>query len=208
MTRLKNLADSRPTWGLEAFVDEVNALLPHYLPEDSANTRVREEVNVRLIRHYTSLGMLDEPLKQGREARYEYRHLLQILVVRRLLAEGIGTGAIGDLPKAKRNDELEAMLEGGMQLTFTPANPALAYLEKIKGRAASAPSAPRAPAPAPAPSSPSRSPESRWTRVELLPGLELHVRDDFTVPKSPKEQQNLLQFINQKLIQLQQRRSR
>jgi DNA-binding transcriptional MerR regulator len=209
MTALRELAQVGPTWGLSDFVDRANELLPQYLPEDPGNTRVREEVTPRLVRHYTSLGMLDEPLKEGREARYEYRHLLQLLIVRRLLAEGFGSSAIGDLAKSKRDDELEEMLEGGVQLTVTPANPALAYLDKIKVRVDSTPSAPPAQVPPSQPlPSPRQQQDSRWTRIELLPGVELHISDDFRIPKSLQEQQNLLQYINRKLIQIAQRRSR
>lgn len=205
MSPLKPLAEAQQTWSLDEFVAQANELLPNYLPEDSGNTRVRDEINARLVRHYASLGMLDEPLKEGREARYEYRHLLQLLVVRRLLAEGFGTSAIGELPRAKPNSDLEAMLEGGVQLILTPANPALAYLDNIKNRVQNP--SPAAPSPAPR-IAPKQEQSSHWTRYTILPGLELHVRDDFSVPKSPKEQQNLLQFINQKLIQIQQRRNK
>ena len=79
---------------LQVPVKIANDLLPQFLPEEKAHTRVREEVTSRLIRHYTSQGLLDEPLKEGRVARYTYRHLLQLLVVRRLLTEGYGASAI------------------------------------------------------------------------------------------------------------------
>ena len=209
MPHLKDVAQTGPLWGLDEFVEQANRFLPKYLPENPSNTRVRDEVTPRLVRHYTTLGMLDEPLKEGREARYEYRHLLQLLTLRKLLSEGIGASALGDLAKTKRNEELEGMLEGGVQLTVTPANPALAYLDKIKSRASgkqtpsSPPSAPHLPSPSPGARP---QPESRWTRIELLPGLELHVSDDFRIPSSPQAQQNLLQHINQKIIQAQQRR--
>jgi hypothetical protein len=38
-----------------------------------------------------------------------------------------------------------------------------------------------------------------WIRIEILPGLEIHVREDFGYPNSLSEQQNLLQYIAQKL---------
>lgn len=211
MPRLQDLSKDAPIWNLDEFVAQVNALLPDYLPEDGTTSRTREEVNPRLVRHYATLGMLDEPLRAGREVRYEYRHLLQLLVVRRLLAEGFGANAIGDLARLKSNGELEAILEGGAQLTVAPANPALAYLEQIKNRAQGAkPAAPGPQAtPAPPPATPApRERETRWTRYELLPGVELHVNDDFAIPKSRKEQENLLQAINLQLIRIQQRREK
>ncbi len=197
-----------PLWGLNDFAEKVNEFLPAYLPDDPSRTRVREDITPRLIRHHTTLGMLDEPLKDGREARYVYRHLLQILLVRRLLAEGYSSSTIGDLAKNKSDRELQEMLEGGMHLTLTSANPALAYLDKIKSRTAGTSTAtptPTTPAPTPRPPS---SKNSRWTRAELLPGLELHISDSFRTPRTPEEQQNLLQLINRKIIEIHQRRSK
>jgi hypothetical protein len=145
--------------------------------------------------------MLDEPLKQGREARYTYRHLLQMLLVRRLLATGYGASAINRLPTSTENPELEALLQGGVQLTVTPANPALAFLQQIQQRRLSDSTVPSSTATSSTTRTQSQLPTpSQWTRLEVLPGLELHVREDFTYPSSPQEQQNLLQYISQNLL--------
>ena len=202
MKNLQQLAHHHG-WGLEEFVQVTNDLLPQFLPETPANTRVREEVTPRLVRHYSSLEMLDEPLKAGREARYTYRHLLQMLLVRRLLASGYGAGAINQLATSKDNSELEALLQGGVQLTVTPANPALAFLQQIQQRQSSdaqpSQTAISSLTQAKSPTQ-NQSLSSQWTRLEILPSLEIHLREDFTYPSSPQEQQNLLQHINQTLI--------
>jgi DNA-binding transcriptional MerR regulator len=182
-----------------------NQFLPQFLPIEKAHTRVREEVTPRLIRHYTTQGMLDEPLKEGREARYLYRHLLQVLIVRRLLASGYGASAIGDLAITKTDGELEELLQGGVQLTITTANPALAFLEQVKKRQSMStpPVISSPPMPLPAPPKPgvqANSSMSHWTRLEILPGLEIQVREDFLYPNSPQEQQNLLQYIGEKIL--------
>jgi DNA-binding transcriptional MerR regulator len=206
MTNLQHIARHQPRWSLDEFVQVANQFLPQFLPTQKAHTRVREEVTPRLIRYYTTQGMLDEPLKEGREARYIYRHLLQLLIVRRLLVEGYGATAIGDLAISKSNDQLEQLLEGGVQLTITMANPALAFLEKIKKRqsiptppVSSPPETMRSPSPSKLEGQP-RSSASHWKRLEILPGLEIHVREDFAYPNSPQEQQNLLQYIAEKLL--------
>lgn len=205
MRNLQQLAQSSPNWSLDEFVQVTNDLLPQFLPETPANTRVREEVTPRLVRHYSGLEMLDEPLKEGREARYTYRHLLQMLLVRRLLAEGYGASAINQLATARDNAELEALLQGGVQLTVTPANPALTFLQQIQQRQAGTAHPVTAVRPATvlhsvSPDLNQSSAPSRWARLEVLPGLELHVREDFTYPSSPQEQQNLLQRIEQQLL--------
>jgi hypothetical protein len=60
-------------------------------------------------------GTLDEALREGREARYTGMHLLQLLVVRRLMAEGYTTGAIKKLIAGASIERLEALLEGEAQ---------------------------------------------------------------------------------------------
>ncbi|MEV4255884.1 MerR family transcriptional regulator [Spirillospora sp. NPDC049652] len=53
------------------------------------NGRVRDLPNERLIRWYTSIGLLDPPLgRRGRAALYGPRHLLQLLAVKRRQALG------------------------------------------------------------------------------------------------------------------------
>jgi DNA-binding transcriptional MerR regulator len=198
MNILQQLAKNNPSWSLEEFVQVANNLLPQFLPAQKGNTRVREEVTPRLIRHYTTLGMLDEPLKDGRYAVYTYRHLLQILVVRRLLAEGFGANAIDRLATQRDNTELENLLAGGVQLSVSTANPALAYLQQIQKKQSSIPTAPAPPAP-PMESANLKTDTTSWIRIEILPGLEIHVREDFGYPNSLSEQQNLLQYIAQKL---------
>ena len=198
MNILQQLAKNNPSWSLEEFVQVANNLLPQFLPAQKGNTRVREEVTPRLIRHYTTLGMLDEPLKDGRYAVYTYRHLLQILVVRRLLAEGFGANAIDRLATQRDNTELENLLAGGVQLSVSTANPALAYLQQIQKKQSSVPAASVPPAP-PMESANLKTDTTSWIRIEILPGLEIHVREDFGYPNSLSEQQNLLQYIAQKL---------
>jgi|SRR5918999_286014 DNA-binding transcriptional MerR regulator len=53
------------------------------------NGRVRETPNERLIRWYTTIGLLDPPAgRRGRTALYGPRHLLQLVAVKRRQAAG------------------------------------------------------------------------------------------------------------------------
>lgn len=207
MHQLQPFADQDAQWTLDDFVEAANQLLPQFLPDSGAESRIQETVNARLVRHYSTHGLLDKPLKQGREARYTYRHLLQLLLLRRLLAEGYSSGAVGQLVCNKTNHDLEVLLQGGAQLTVEAANPALAFLVKVQAR--SAPSLPASPASmafspppiTPALAAPSPLPSSRWVRHPLLEGLELHIREDFRYPTTPQEREALLQLITQALTQ-------
>lgn len=210
MSALQQFSQAPKPWSLDEFVEIVNGLLPQFLPEEKSHTRVREEMTPRLVRHYSGMGLLDEPLKEGREARYIYRHLLQTLLVRRLLVEGYGASAIDSLAKSKTNQELEALLQGGVVLTLTPANPALNFLQEIQQRSAkSAPSqSKQVQETAGSKSEKTALPSSStWTRLGILPGLEVHVRNDFSLPSTHQEQQNLLQRVLQSLLSIKKKRS-
>lgn len=195
MKPINELAHDNPSWSLGEFVQIVNQYLPHYLPTESANTKVRDQVTSRLIRHYTTQSMIDEPHKAGREARYAYRHLLQILVVRRLLVDGYGSGVIGNLATAKGDHELESLLQGGFQVQLTVANPALNFLHQIQEREsiASAPSSLGVAQQIEKEQPPAA--KEQWFRIRLIRGLELHIRSDFVSPKSEHERQNLVQLF-------------
>ena len=207
MNMLQPIAQANPQWDLETFVQVANDLLPHYLPSvDPNRSHTPEAINLRLVRYYTTQGVLDRPLRQGREARYTYRQLLQVLVVRRLLGEGYSTSALQPITIEKSNTDLEALLQGGMQLTIETANPALAFLQSVQTRTPDASAAmpvqsPAAPAPRDLALQDSSAP-SRWQRIVVLPGLEIHIKEDFVSPSTPQERENLLQLIAQRLSSL------
>ncbi|MDB9519887.1 MerR family transcriptional regulator [Roseofilum reptotaenium CS-1145] len=208
MKTLQQLSREQPLWSLEEFAQVLNELLPQFLPDQKSHSRrSREEVNPRLVRHYASQGLLDEPLKQGRRASYTYRHLLQMLLIRRLLSEGFGISAMQSFVVAKTNTELESLLQGGIQLSLEPANPALAFLQQVKERSpeASPPNQRNLSPPSQKITRVSEATQSApedWKHLEILPGLEIHLRSDVTLPTSPQEQENLVQAIAQALLAL------
>jgi DNA-binding transcriptional MerR regulator len=106
-------------WNLTEFVDAANALLPGYLPKE-ASGRLADDVNPRLVRHYATIGLLPEPGKEGREARYLFEHLVHLLVVRKLLAEGFGSSAIRDAVAGRSADDLVSLLEGSVRVVLVP----------------------------------------------------------------------------------------
>lgn len=58
--------------------------------EGQRSRRVRDVPDVRTIRYYTTLGLLDRPLEmQGRTAFYGRRHLLQLVAIKRLQSQGL-----------------------------------------------------------------------------------------------------------------------
>ena len=69
------------------------------------------EGNERLLRHYVSMGVVDSPIRKGRDAFYGFRHLVQFVVARRLLAEGFPLAKIAKYTEKVPTDALTAYLE-------------------------------------------------------------------------------------------------
>lgn len=169
---------SKETWNAEEFVNIVNRLLPEFLPEIGFNQKVREEVNLRLIRHYTSIGSLDEPGKHGKESRYSFRHLLQLLLVRRLLAQGYSSGSIDEFPRRQSDQQLLDLLEQNgptlpqLMRRESPAESALEFLDSVRKRSQQS-------------VRPGKSAvqSNSWSRIPICPGLELQIQSGFVPPR-------------------------
>ena len=220
-------------WPLDDFVAAANAALPGVLP-DAPVVRIERTVTPRLVRYLTTQGVLSEPHKAGREARYDRRHLLDLLAVRRLMALGHTVAAIGSTVRGGSEGDAEAMLTGAIEVTSSEAAPdgmgttdtartvsaappgeamsvgesAVDFLRGLgdpgasgawrrdrSGVSASMAQPPGSSTPNTPPSyKPSRragtAPEL-WKRVEIGPGIDLHVRDDAHLPASPVERERL-----------------
>jgi len=69
------------------------------------------EGNERLLRHYVSMGVVDKPSREGRDALYGFRHLVQFVAARRLLTEGFPLAKIALYTGKVPTDALTAHLE-------------------------------------------------------------------------------------------------
>lgn len=234
MPDLDTLLSRRPTFTLDELADTANDLLDGLLPRAMTDSRVKAEVNPRLIRHYVGEEMLDPALREGRRAVYTVDHLLQLLALRRLLADGYSSGLIGASLRERGRDELRAIAEGrevegeaaeeadgASDVTLSaPREEARAALDEIRSRAstrrgssgrdrhASAPPLDLSHRSVSAPPGPQHaSSEARtWERVPLLDGVELHVRSDLRLPDSMEARQRLLDTVVREIIRYAQRR--
>ncbi|MFD0898833.1 MerR family transcriptional regulator [Actinomadura sediminis] len=99
------------TWTIGELADRAAAALA---AGDSppANGRVRDLPNERLIRWYTTIGLLDPPLgRRGRTALYGRRHLLQLVAVKRRQAAGRSIAEIQVELAAATDESLERIAE-------------------------------------------------------------------------------------------------
>ena len=163
----------RARWTIAELSERVVAALAASGYQASANGQVRAVPDLRTIRYYTSLGLLDRPLEmRGRTALYGPRHLYQLCAIKRLQAEG---KALGEVQAALAGLDERALA----RVAQVPADALVAGPEEAAPaetrRAGSFWSA--APAPvARAERSPSRAaPIVHVTKIQLGPGVQLEI---------------------------------
>jgi DNA-binding transcriptional MerR regulator len=77
------------TWTIGELAERAAAVLRGGTGPGTADGRIRAVPTERLIRWYTTIGLVDPPLaRRGRVALYGRRHLLQLVAIKRRQAEG------------------------------------------------------------------------------------------------------------------------
>jgi DNA-binding transcriptional MerR regulator len=127
---------------------------------DSAGMRptsavARAELSARGVRFYVANGLLDRPDGRGTAATYGYRHLLQLLAIRIRQREGQTLGVIKRELTGLAGDALERRVAQSMAAALSVGEGATVTTDDgVRGT---------------------------WHRVELGPGVELHIRNDVGV---------------------------
>jgi DNA-binding transcriptional MerR regulator len=80
-------------WTLDELVGRVAAVLARS-DVRAPNGRVTGLPDARMIRWYTTIGLVDRPTMRGRTAYYGERHLLQLVAVKRLQQEGLALAQV------------------------------------------------------------------------------------------------------------------
>lgn len=155
---------------------------------EQARGTVTSVPDERTIRYYMAEGLVQTPEeKQGTASVFGYVNLLQLLTVKKLQAEHLPIRKIRELVAGKSEQELEMMLGiGGTATKKSRDTEAKRYLESLLAPAS-------APAPAATPMKQAGAPPPAqhdqahsWQRVEIEPGLELHIRSDYSPPTSTR----------------------
>jgi DNA-binding transcriptional MerR regulator len=151
----------------------------------------------RTIRYYLAEGLIQTPEeRQGTASVFSYLNLLQLLTVKKLQAEHLPIRKIRELVAGKSEQELETLL--GVRGPSGKNTEAKRYLESLLAPAPSASPIDAAAAPA---QHLDASPHS-WQRVEIEPGLELHVRSDYAPPATTGKTRSLLERAIHRLRRL------
>lgn len=100
-------------WSLDDFVAAANDGLEALDIERPTDDGKPFQVSPRLVRYYTQVGALDEPgrsSEDARAARYDWRHLVQLLVIRRLLNDDWPLRKVAAYVRATPPNRLEGLL--------------------------------------------------------------------------------------------------
>jgi DNA-binding transcriptional MerR regulator len=152
----------------------------------------------RTIRYYLAEGLIQTPEeKQGTASVFGYLHLLQLLTVKKLQAEHLPIRKIRELVAGKSEQELETLI--GVRGPSGKKTEAKRYLESLL---ASAPMPPPIETSSAPPSQDFAAAPHSWQRVEIEPGLELHVRSDYAPPATTGKTRSLLERAIHRLRRL------
>jgi len=165
-------------------------------------------VTVRTIRYYTIEGLLPPPLMRGKFACYTQAHLRRLELIRQLKDAYLPLREIRQTMSGLSDEEVQERLNARAEqidLT-TPLPPAPAddkssamdYIARLMGRQAEL----RTPGSSSQPKPPGlhqlppavKAVEQTWRRVELAPGIEVHIRQPFA-PLAPHEVQSILNHV-------------
>ena len=159
---------AKSDWGegipLAELLARVNKVAATFLPSEAgADSRVKHRFTERSFRHYQTLGCIDPPERDGKQVVYDFRHFVQALLVRRLLWERMPSEQITSLLAGRSTEETRRMLLSGIAMVARGGD-----VEKSETVS-----------------------DEAWRRVQVAPGIELHVRADLLKPR-PKEWKELL----------------
>jgi DNA-binding transcriptional MerR regulator len=205
-SRLEKLRHARFVGAVELADEAAKILSESGLAQERGT--VSELPDGRTIRYYLTESLIPPAEeRQGTASVFGYRHLLQLLVVKKLQSEHLPIRKIRELVSGRSERELERLLgsEGG----FGVKNDAVSYLEQLltktepssrrpQGLHRSAPASAAAPQAAPVSKQSVRAASGHdvtWSRIEIEPGLELHVSDQYQPPRETKGLRRLTQLL-------------
>lgn len=89
------------------------------------DARVSAAPDARTVRYYTTLGLIDRPRIEGRQARYGERHLLQLLAIKALQAFELPLAQIQQRLYGRSDAELKALVESLAEQARAAPEPAV-----------------------------------------------------------------------------------
>jgi hypothetical protein len=162
LKELQQLEDEEWSVSAQDLVDWVNHTAERFLPSHTQgkSQRVSERLSLRTMRHYQTLGCIDAPVREGREARYGFRHYLQALLVRKMLWQRVPSEQMAEILPSRTISEYKNLLLQGIELVVksTSVKTASVFVGGTE----------------------------KWKRLRITEGVELHLQEEngHLAPKS------------------------
>lgn len=191
--------------GTSELADAAAQLVLQVVPAQNRGN-VSDLPDERTVRYYLAQSLLSEPLgRKGSASIFGYHHLLELLVIKRLQSQNMRIKQIREQLGGKSTAELEALLEipvSTAPLTeFEPPDTsATAFLESLLAEKSVDPGATQRQT-GTVLASASQPIQSAWTRIDLEPGLELHIQSGWQFPAEATARHRLARRIQDALLE-------
>ena len=140
----------------------------------------------RTVRYYITRGLMAPPDGRGAAATYSYRHLLHVLIVKLRQMEGASLTTIGEELKERAGDVIERRVAAALGPGIAPPSRlSLHNPQATRGRSGRAIHAWNALAQTADEQSATgrRFATTKWHRIPIVRGLELHIHEGHPVAK-------------------------
>ena len=162
------------------------------------NAAAKARPSDRTIRYYVAQGLMASPEGRGTSATYSYRHLLQILLIKLRQMEGVPLSQIGTELEEHTGDIVERRVASALGSgVIPPSRLSIANPEAARGRAGRAihtwarlGESPDQPA-----ESGKGFASTKWHRVPVTRGLELHVHEGHPLAKYIGQSQDIADTV-------------
>lgn len=142
----------RKSYSLNELSNEVARLLKDRgLMGIQQDQRVSAAPDKRTIRYYTTLGLLDRPEIEGRQAKYGDRHVMQLVAIKALQSVALPLSEVQSLLYGLTDDELDHVIDNVAESIRVKQR--LFKKETFK--------------------------PTRWREIVIEPGLKLSAEDDW-----------------------------
>lgn len=191
--------------GTSELADAAAQLVLQVVPAQNRGN-VSDLPDERTVRYYLAQSLLSEPLgRKGSASIFGYHHLLELLVIKQLQSQNMRIKQIREQLTGKSTAELEALLEiSGSTAPLAEFEPpdtsATAFLESLLAEKSVDPGATQRQT-GTLLASASQPAQSAWTRIELEPGLELHIQTGWQFPAEATARHRLARRIQDVLLE-------
>jgi len=165
------IANSSYALTIDELCEEVARLLKENdLLYSHLDNRISSVPDMRTIRYYSTLGLIDRPSIVGRVAKYNRRHIMQIVAIKTMQKANLPLSEIQELLYGLSEAELEALIDA-----------AILDHQKLTKRTNSDVTADVA-----LPQEPTLKPVY-WREIVLQPGLKIMADQSWIAPEDPEE---------------------